>query len=62
MIFASLLLRRVVVRILAALIRGPLLAALFLFVALSFIVAALVCGLLLLCLEQMQQSGDLWRW
>ena len=54
-----LLLRSVVVRILAALIRGRLLAALLLFVPSTFIVAALVCCLLLLCLEQMQKSGNL---
>ena len=59
MIFASLLLRSVVVCILTALIRGPLLTALLLFVASSFIVAALVCCLLLLRLEQMQKSGNL---
>ena len=56
------LLRSVVVRILAALIRGPLLAALLLFVAALFIVAALVFGLLLLCLEQMQESGPAPSW
>ena len=66
MIFASLLLRSVVVSllvcILTALIRGPLLTALLLFVASSFIVAALVCCLLLVRLEKMQKSGNLERW
>ena len=57
-----LLLRSVVARILAALIRGPFLLAQLLFVASSLIVVALVCGLLLQCLEQMQQSCYLYRW
>ena len=59
MIFAALLLRRVLVLIQVALISGPLLAALLLFLISLFLVVALVCSLLLLCLEQMQKSGDL---
>ena len=56
LLFVALLLLSVLVRILAAVIRGPFHSALLLFVAPSLIVSALklVCGLLLLCLKQMQ--------